>query len=146
MPPADWQFTPLTETALSTPRWFTGTDGNIHLVYELLLTNALALPVTVTAVEVRNADSGAILINLTGPSLLAGMSLPISPDTPTVVLPPATVGVVWLDVPLANKAQVPAFVTHKITIEAVDGVAAFFLSFTGAHHVAVDRWPPAVLG
>lgn len=81
-PQADWQFTPLTETVHSTPRWFLGTDGKAHLVYELLLTNALTVPLTVTAVEVRNAASGAALVKLTGPSLLAAMSLPTSPDAP----------------------------------------------------------------
>ena len=72
--PADWHFTPLTEAVNSTPRWFLGTDGKAHLVYELLLTNALTVPVTVTAVEVRNDHLGAALIDLTGPSLLAAMS------------------------------------------------------------------------
>lgn len=144
-PPADWQFTPLIETIHSPPRWFTGTDGKVHLVYELLLTNALTVPATVSMVEVRDADSGATLIRLTGPSLLAAMSLPTSPDTPAVVLLPATVGVVWLDVPLAGKADVPAFVAHQLTIDSVTGVPASFLSFTGAH-VAVDRRPPVVLG
>ena len=145
-PPTGWQFTPLTETVHSTPRWFLGTDAKAHLVYELLLTNALTVPVTVTAVEVRNADSGAALVKLTGPSLLAAMSLPTSPDAPAVVLPPATVGVVWLDVPLADKAQVPAFVTHRLTIAAVDGVPTDFLSFTGVQRAAVDQRPPVVLG
>lgn len=144
--PANWQFTPLTATVHSMPRWFLGTDGKARLVYELLLTNTLAVPVTVTAVEVRNADSGVALVELTGPSLLAAMSLPASPDTPSVVLPPATVGVVWLEVPLADKAQIPASVTHSLTIAAVDGVPSHFLSFTGVQRVAVDRRPPVVLG
>ncbi len=144
--PANWQFTALTETVHSTPRWFLGTDGKARLVYELLLTNALAVPVTVTAVEVRNADLGTALVELTGPSLLAAMSLPASPETPSVVLPPATVGVVWLEVPLADKAQIPAFVSHRLTIAAVDGVPTHFLSFTGVQRVAVDRRPPVVLG
>lgn len=144
--PANWQFTALTETVHSTPRWLLGTDGKARLVYELLLTNALAVPVTVTAVEVRNADSGATLVELTGPSLLAAMSLPTSPDTPSVVLPPATVGVVWLDVPLADKEKIPAFVAHRLTIDAVEGIPASFLSFTGAQRVAVDRRQPVVLG
>ena len=101
-PPANWQFTPLIETVVSPPRWFTGTDGKVHLVYELLLTNALSVPATVSAVAVLNADSGATLLRLTGPSLTSAMSLVTSPDAPNVVLPPATVGAVWLDVPLAK--------------------------------------------
>ena len=35
------QITPLLDSTLSTPRWFTGTDGKAHLAYELLLTNAV---------------------------------------------------------------------------------------------------------
>ena len=35
------QITALLESALSMPRWFTGTDGQAHLAYELLLTNAV---------------------------------------------------------------------------------------------------------
>ena len=79
-PPADWQFTPLTVAVHSMPRWFLGTDGKARLVYELLLTNALTVPVTVTAVEVRNADSGTALFELTGASLLAAMSPPVGAD------------------------------------------------------------------
>ena len=33
-PPADWQFTPLTESVLSPPRWFNGTDGKVHLAQD----------------------------------------------------------------------------------------------------------------
>ena len=144
-PPANWQFTPLIETVVSPPRWFTGTDGKVHLVYELLLTNALTVPATVSTVAVLNAKSGATLLRLTGPSLLSAMSIVTSPDAPDVVLPPATVGAVWLDVPLASKADVPEFIAHRVTIDPVSGVPASVLSFTGAR-VAVDRRPPVVLG
>src|SRR5262245_61338869 len=99
-PPADWRFTPLVETIVSPPRWFSGSDGQVHLVHELLLTNALPGPATVSTVAVIDAESGATLLGLSGPSLLAAMSLVTSPDSPKVVLPTATVGAVWLDVPL----------------------------------------------
>jgi pimeloyl-ACP methyl ester carboxylesterase len=88
------QFTPLLESVLSPPHWFMGTDGQVHLVYELVLTNAIPAPVTVNAVEVLDADAGTTLTRLTGQSLLAAMSLATSPETPAVLLPPATVGVV----------------------------------------------------
>jgi len=52
------QLTPLLDTTLSVPRWFTATDGSAHLVYELLLTNAVPATLTLNAVEVRNADAG----------------------------------------------------------------------------------------
>ncbi len=142
--PDGWHFTPLIESVIAPPHWFTGADGKVHLVYELLLTNALAVPVTVSAVEVVNAVSGATLQRLTGPSLLAAMSI-ITSLVPNVVLPTATVGVVMLDVTLAGKADVPEFIAHRVTIEPVSGLPAWFMSFTGAR-VAVDRRPPVVLG
>lgn len=144
-PPAGWQFGPLIETVQSPPRWFTGSDGKVHLVYELLLTNAMTVPSTVSMVEVLDANSGATLIRLSGPSLLAAMSLPTSPDTPAVALPPATVGAVWFDIPLATMADVPAFLAHRLTIAPAAGVPASLLSFTGAR-VVVDRRPPVILG
>src|SRR5664279_2400716 len=113
--PEGWHFTPLIENVISPPHWFTGADGKVHLVYELLLTNALAVPVTVSNVEVLNADSGATLLRLTGPSLLSAMSI-VTSLAPDVVLPTATVGVVMLDVPLAGKAEVPEVIAHRVTI------------------------------
>src|SRR5215211_138713 len=141
------QLTPLLDRVLSSPHWFTGSDEQIHLVYELLLTNAIPAPITISTVEVRDAESGATLTRLTGESLLAATSLATSPETPAVLLPPATVGVVWLDVPLASASDVPASVAHRLTIDPPPDVPVpeSWLSYTGAA-VAVDRRPPVVLG
>jgi hypothetical protein len=144
-PPLDWRFTPLIESVLSPPRWFTGSDGKVHLVYELFLAKGLPAPATVSTVAVLDADSGATLQRLTGPSLLSAMSLVMPPEAPNVVLPPASVGVVWLDVPLASTADIPAYIAHRVTIDPVSGVPAWFMSYTGPR-VAVDRRPPVVLG
>ena len=117
--PAGWNFTPLVESVISPPHWFTGTDGKAHVVYELLLTNALTVPATVSAVAVLNADSGATLLRLAGPSLTSAMSLVTSPDAPKVVLQPATLGAVWLDVPLASKEDILPFIAHQVMIAPV---------------------------
>ena len=140
------QLTPLLDSTLSVPRWFSGTDGKAHLVYELLLTNAIPAPVTLSALEVRDADTGATLIRLAGDSLRAATSLATSPDTPAVVLPPASVGVVWLDIPLADAGAIPAAIKHKLTIDPPAGVPIpdADLTYTGAA-VEVDRRPPVVL-
>lgn len=129
----------------ATPRWFTGSDGKARLVYELLLTNAMTVPATVSMVEVLDAESGEILARLDGQSLLESMSLPISPDKPAVALPPATVGTVWLDIPLADRGSIPAHVMHRLTIAPAAGVPDSLLSFTG-QRVGVDRRQPVVLG
>src|SRR5262245_37855051 len=96
--PTTGQLTPLLDNTLSTPRWFTGTDGSGHLVYELMLTNAVPAPVTLNTVEVHDAVSGATLARLTDDSLRAAASLATSPELPSVEVPPAAVTVVWLDI------------------------------------------------
>src|SRR3954466_1731508 len=36
---AEAVLTPVTQSVLSEPRWYPGTDGRVHLQYELMLTN-----------------------------------------------------------------------------------------------------------
>ena len=140
------QITPLLDTTLSTPRWFTGTDGQAHLVYELLLTNVIPALVTLHSVEVHDSDSGATLTRLTGDSLRAATSLAASAETPTVQLPPSSVAVVWLDVPLAATV-VPAAITHRIAIDPPADVPLPPTALTFAGTTAqVDRRPPNVIG
>ena len=135
---AGGQITPLLESTLSTPRWFTGTDGQAHLVYELMLTKVVPAAVTLSAVEVHSADSGATLIALTGDSLRAATSLAASPDTPTAQLPPSSVGVVWLDIPLGGTA-VPAAITPA-NVRA--GASTFAGSAMGC---STPSWRPRAL-
>src|SRR5215216_4348171 len=141
------QLTPLLDSVLAPPHWFTGTDGQVHLVYELLVTNAIPVPVTVSKVEVLDADSGATLVRLSGEALLAAMSLGTSPETPAVVFPPSTTGVVWLDVPLASEGDIPVSIAHRVTIDPPPDVPIpdAWLSYRTAP-VTVDRRSPVVLG
>jgi len=105
----------------------------------------MTLPATVSAITVLDADSGASLAQLAGPSLLDHMSLVMTPDTPSVTLPVAAMGAVWLDVTLDSRVDIPKFVSHKASIEPAHGVPASLLTFTGGR-VAVDRRPRVVLG
>src|SRR5215213_7018393 len=141
------QLTPLLDSVLAPPHWLTGTDGQVHLVYELLVTNAIPVPVTLSAVEVLDADSGATLVRLSGEALLAAMSLGTSPETPAVILPPSTTAVVWLDVPLASEGDIPASIAHRVTIDPPPDVPIpdAWLSYRTAP-VTVDRRSPVVLG
>ncbi len=145
-PAGPGQLTPLLDDVLSPPRWFTDSNGQIHLVYELLLTNAIPAHVTVSEVEVRDAVSDATLTRLTGESLLAAMSLATSPETPTVDLPPSSIGIVWLDIVLADGQVIPGAVEHRLSIEqpADLHLPARWLSYMGAP-VSVDQRPPVVL-
>lgn len=138
------QVTPLLDATLSTPRWFTGSDGVAHLVYELLLTNAVPAAVTLNSIEVQDADSGATVGRLSGDALREATSLATSPDVPDVVVQPSSVSVVWMDLSVGER--VPRAITHRITIDPPQDVpaAAVPLTFSG-EAVTVDRRPPIVV-
>jgi murein DD-endopeptidase MepM/ murein hydrolase activator NlpD len=145
-PGAAVHYTPLLPAVLSPPRWFRGADEQVHLVYELLVTNAAAVPLELTAVEVLDGDSGATVATLTGEALTAVTSLLISPNTPTTSLPAGTVGVVWFDLPLPEPAQIPATIAHRLTVTAPPGLPVGPTLTETAGRATVDRRPPVVLG
>jgi Peptidase family M23 len=144
-PSPSGQLTPLLDSTLSTPRWFTGTDGLAHLVYELMLTNALPVAVTLNTIEVHDAESNTLLVRLAGEPLRASTSLAASPEVPSVELPAASVAAVWMDIALPD-TLVPAAITHRITIEPPPEVPLppDVLTYTGAA-VPVDQRAPVVI-
>jgi len=62
------EFTPALMTVLSPPRWFTGTDGTVHLVYELQLTNAFPVASTVTQTGCRSNSTASPSPDVVPPS------------------------------------------------------------------------------
>jgi hypothetical protein len=145
-PGTDVNYTPLLPAVLSPPRWFRGADEQVHLVYELVVTNAAAVPLELTAVEVLDGDSGATVATLTGEALTAATSLLISPNTPTTSLPAGTVGVVWFDLALPDPAQLPATIAHRLTVTVPPGLPMGPTITETAGQAPVDRRPPVVLG
>ena len=67
------QFTPLVVSALTAnTRPFHGTDGRVHLVYELVLTNTSPTPATLKKIEVLDgSDSSKVLASYDGQGLLS---------------------------------------------------------------------------
>jgi pimeloyl-ACP methyl ester carboxylesterase len=145
VPAAAHQYTPLVPAVLAPPRWFVGSDERIHLVYELMLTNAFAVPVELTAVEVLDAATGQAIATLEGDALAAATSLLTSPTAPTTSLPPATVGVVWSDVLLSDPDSVPAAITHRLTVAMPPGLPVPESITSVGGEAEVDVRPPVVL-
>jgi hypothetical protein len=117
------RYTPIVQKVHSTPRWFRDTDGRIHLVYELMLTNGLRVPVEVSSVAVRRAGRrGATIGRLSGSRLEAAMSLLASADEPTTTVPGSAVGVVWFDVVLPRGARLPRAIRHTMTVAVPPGL------------------------
>jgi hypothetical protein len=145
VPAAQSQYTPLLPSVLSSPRWFQGADQQVHLVYELLLTNAFPVPVEVTTVEVLDADTDRLIATITGETLATAMSLLPDPNTSVTSLPPGTVGVVWLDVILSDSKQIPASVVHRLTVAVPPGLPVTSPIITTGGAATVDQRPPIVL-
>lgn len=116
--PQDTQFTPLVSSMITTPAPVKGTDEKTHLAYELLITNASALPFRLDALEVVDGQSGqAILVEnqdqLPQTVTKLGADPGGEPGSGAVVIGPAETWVAWLDVQLADDAAVPARLTHR---------------------------------
>lgn len=94
------QFTPVVMSVMSMPRWFAGTDGLTHLVYELELTNGFPVPVTVTTVGVRDTAGGEALQALSGDALKASMSPLAGQAKQATELAASESRMVWMDVTL----------------------------------------------
>ena len=146
VPAAGPQYTPLLPSVLAPPRWFHGADEQVHLVYELLLTNAFPVPIEVTTIEVLDAETGRSLATLTGEPLTAAMTLLPDPNTPATSLPAGMVGVVWIDVSLTNPEQLPATVVHRLTVGVPPKLPVPPTITATGGAATVDLRPPVVLG
>jgi hypothetical protein len=105
--------TPVVADVVAAPIPVPGTDGKVHLAYELKLTNVLDQEVTLTSVGVRAGDQ--TLLNLSGDRLPYWTRIIGSPS-PTDKLGPAQTALVWLDVALDKGAPVPAELVHLVGI------------------------------
>jgi hypothetical protein len=126
-------------------------DGQHLLRYELHLANFAAQPLAPTRIEVRDADSGAVIARLEGPALSRSLALPgagasgadpSSADARTIAQ--GMHGVAYLEVTLPAQAQVPAALDHHVEYR-VDDRSGARAAVDGAH-VRVDRRPLPVLG
>ncbi len=105
--------TPVVADVVAAPVPVPGTDGKIHLAYELKLTNILDQEVTLTSVGVRAGDQ--TLLNLSGDRLPYWTRIIGSPS-PTAKLGPAQTAIVWLDVALDKDATIPTELVHLVGI------------------------------
>lgn len=140
------QFTPIIPTIRTAPQWFLGSDGQAHLVYELFVTNAINVQVSLTALQTLDADTGEVISSLAGSDLEAAMSLLTAGTQPTTSLAPSTVGVVWFDIPLPSPDAIPARISHVLMVGVPpDLPIPESITLAGAD-VEVDQRAPIVIG
>jgi hypothetical protein len=140
------RYTPLVMSTMSTPHWFDGSDGRVHLVYELSLTNGFPVPVTVTAVDARAGRDGRTIQRLRGAELEASMSLMATGAEPTTTVPASSVGVVWFDIALPSRRAIPRRVLHKLVVSTPPGLPVPRSITSVGGRARVDRRLPVVLG
>ncbi|MGB3229820.1 MAG: M23 family metallopeptidase [Mycobacterium sp.] len=122
-PPAPSVATPLVAQVLAAPIPVPGTDGKVHVAYELQLTNALAQDVTVTSVDVRAGNR--TLLSMPG-DRLAYWTRIIGTPTPTTTIGAGQSAFVWLDVALAPDEVVPDQLTHAVGISVPQPMPPLF--------------------
>jgi hypothetical protein len=122
---AEDAFTPLVARVLSPPATpIPGTDGRVHLVYELELVNTTQVPANPTAVRLVDATlPERVLASFEGQALLERLhttdSRPV--DTPTIA--PGEVRILLVDVALAAPV-LPAGLLHRLEVEGASSPAA----------------------
>ena len=91
------------------------TNGKVHLLYELHLTNLRTLSIEVTRLEVSDGSVGK-LAEYTGPELAALIGHPgVSAEaTGNQVIGGGTRAVAFLDVTFASQASVPQKLIHRL--------------------------------
>jgi Peptidase family M23 len=147
------RFTPLTATTLTTPQAVTGTDGKLHLVYELLLTNAAATTVRVDRIEVLDARTRQALLALEGPALAATSNLiggptgdegTVDPSAPATTIPSSATAIVWLDV--ATPGPPPTALTHHVISTILPPGGSPTTGDATLGEITVKQAPAVVLG
>jgi len=150
------QFTPLAATVLTNPISVRGTDGQLHMTYELLLTNASPLSVRVEQVLVGGEDADRILLSLEGDQL-AGEMTPFAgtpgseatedptQDGGSTTIASGAIGIVWVDVTTDSQAEPPETLANRVVASILrpDGQSVPFDGIVA--RVPVNRSTPLEL-
>ncbi len=137
--------TALLVTAIHDPLRVMGSDGMVHLEYDLVLTNVFTTPVTTTAIDVLTPDGQSVL-RLEGDALKA-TTRPLFGNTPTDVVPQSGALAAMIDV-VVPPDQVPERLTHRITYALAPDAPALALIGSREIHgpeLTVDPFTPLVI-
>ncbi len=114
------RFTPLIITALAPdPIPVSGSDGKVHVVYELQVLNASPRPATLTSVQtLAGGPSGPVIATLKGEQVVA-LSIIVGdyalPPVPAKTVPPGRTVLLIMEAVFDNRAEVPAALSHRVT-------------------------------
>jgi Peptidase family M23 len=148
------EFTAFSASVLTHPAPVTGTDGFVHIAYELVLTNVTPLNIRIETLQVRNARTGRVLLSLDGAVLKQSLNPvggPEATDSETSSSAPTVRSsqsvIVWLDVRVRAWAEVPAVLDHRVFATLVAPPPGAPRSSVGVvGRVATVRHKPIALG
>jgi hypothetical protein len=137
------KMTPVLLAVKDAPVPFTGSDGRVHLVYEVWTTNFSSADVTVENVDVLG--DGKVLQSL-DTAAIAGRLQAAGQRESSQKLAGSAQALLFLHVTLAAGAVVPAKISHRMTIHA-DAAPPGQQEITEiGGEVAVDRRPVVLIG
>jgi hypothetical protein len=109
------RMTPLLLAINDAPVPFKGSDGRTHLVYELAMTNYSSGDISIQKLEVLG--DGAVLQTLDTAAVATRLQ-PAGLRESTTTLPKSTHALLFLNVALAEGAQIPHELSHRVKIQA----------------------------
>jgi murein DD-endopeptidase MepM/ murein hydrolase activator NlpD len=134
-------FTPVIQDVVSTPRWFRGVDGLVHVVYDLRLINGFPVNATIQSIEVRRGGGG-VLAELTGDTLREAISPVGSPSTNEATLPPSSAAFAFMDLTVTDLARLPKRLVHTTSVEIEPGLPVPSTSVNTGARARVHQGPP----
>ena len=112
------QFSPVVASALTantTP--FLGTDGQQHLVYELVITNTNVITATLNKISVLDAsDPGKVIATFEGDALLARLRPALAPPVETATIEQSSTRLFLIDIALPGNAAIPSRLIHRFDL------------------------------
>ena len=136
------ELTPLVGRVLSTPHPVTGSDSRVHLVYELMLSNATGDTVEVQSIDVLDAQRAHLITTIGSGEISRRLSLGGARGQERTALGAAQFGVAFLHVTLAAGQPTPARLDHRVHVRME---TAKRVTFTLGGSLVAST-PPRVLG
>lgn len=117
------QFTPVVVSALTAnTRPFSGTDGRVHLVYELMLTNTNVTPATPKRLEVVDAaNPSKVLASYDEKEVLSRLRTTGGTTAKSTTLEFNVTSLFLIDLSLDPKQALPARLMHHLSVMAAPG-------------------------
>jgi len=135
--------TPVLLEVQDAPVPFMGSDGRMHLVYELWMTNFSSADVSVEKVEVLG--DGVVLQSFDASAIAARLQAAGQRESAGKLAGSAR-ALLFLHLTLAPGASIPARLTHRITIHADAAPPGLQEITENGGEVAVDRRPVVIIG